>query len=344
LDPSVAIVILNWNGRGYLEQFLPSVTAGIYSNQTIVLVDNASTDDSIPFVQSSYPQVQILQHAVNYGFARGYNEALKQLDFDYYVLLNSDVEVTENWIVPIILLMESDKRIAACAPKLLQYHDKRLFEYAGAAGGWLDHLGYPFAKGRIFDACERDTGQYDVTEPVFWASGAALFVRASVYHELKGLDEYFFAHQEEIDLCWRMQRAGYLVYSCPESVVYHVGGGTLPKGNHRKVFLNFRNNLIMMAKNLPPASAVLKISIRFGLDGISAIKSLLGGEGTYFWAVIKAHGGFLYWLIMEKKTRPVVKKGYRLNGYLRKSIVWRHFVLGQNTFSEIVKRKNGFLP
>ncbi|HSB94071.1 MAG TPA: glycosyltransferase family 2 protein [Flavitalea sp.] len=343
MDPSVAIVILNWNGRGYLEQFLPSVTAGIYSNQTIVLVDNASTDDSVAFVQSAYPQVRILLHPVNYGFAKGYNEALKQLEFDYYVLLNSDVEVTSDWIRPIVRLMESDTKIGACAPKLLQYHDRRLFEYAGAAGGWLDHLGYPFAKGRIFDACEADSGQYDVIEPVFWASGAALFVRARVYHLLGGLDEYFFAHQEEIDLCWRMQRAGYSVYSCPESVVYHVGGGTLPKGNHRKVFLNFRNNLIMMAKNLPIGSAILKISIRFGLDLLSALKSLLAGEGTYFWAVIKAHGGFLYWLIMEKKTRSIVKKGYRLSGYLRKSIVWQHFVLGRRAFSEIVKRKSGFL-
>lgn len=343
LEPSVAIVILNWNGRRYLEQFLPSVTAGIYSNQTIVVVDNASTDDSVAFVRSAYPQIRILVHAENYGFAKGYNVALKQLDYDYYVLLNSDVEVTPDWIRPIIRLMEGDKKIAACSPKLLQYHDRRLFEYAGAAGGWLDHLGYPFAKGRIFDTCEVDTGQYDVTEPVFWASGAALFVRATAYHHLKGLDEYFFAHQEEIDLCWRMQRAGYSVYSCPESVVYHVGGGTLPKGNHRKVFLNFRNNLIMMAKNLPPGMAVIKIGIRFVLDGISALKSLLAGEGTYFWAVIKAHGGFIYWLIMEKKSRPVVKEGYRLNGYLRKSIVWQHFVLGRRCFSEIVKRKNGFL-
>ena len=285
----------------------------------------------------------MLIHPENYGFAKGYNEALKQLDYDYYVLLNSDVEVTPNWIVPIIRLMETDRKIAACAPKLLQYHNRRLFEYAGAAGGWLDHLGYPFAKGRVFDTCEEDRGQYDITEPVFWASGAALFVRASVYHLLQGLDEYFFAHQEEIDLCWRMQRAGYKVYSCPESVVYHVGGGTLPKGNHRKVFLNFRNNLIMMAKNLPVGMAIIKIGIRFVLDGISALKSLLAGEGTYFWAVIKAHGGFLYWLFMEKKRTAVVKEGYRLTGYLRKSIVWQHFVLGRRRFSEIVKRKNGFL-
>jgi GT2 family glycosyltransferase len=343
LDPSVAIVILNWNGRRYLEQFLPSVTAGIYSNQTIVVVDNASTDDSVAFVQNNYSNVQILQHSINHGFAKGYNEALKQLDFDYYVLLNSDVEVTEDWIRPIIRLMETDQTIGACAPKLLQFHNKHLFEYAGAGGGWLDHLGYPFAKGRIFDSCEEDWNQYDQTEPVFWASGAALFVRAGVYHQLNGLDEYFFAHQEEIDLCWRMQRAGYTVYSCPESVVYHVGGGTLPKGNHRKVFLNFRNNLIMMAKNLPFGSALLKISIRFGLDGLSALKSLLAGEGTYFWAVIKAHGGFLYWLITEKKSKSPVVQNYRLNGYLRKSIVWQHFILGRRKFSEIVKRKNGFL-
>lgn len=317
--------------------------ATTYSNQAVVLVDNASTDDSIDFVQTHYPSVLVLKHSINYGFARGYNEALKSLQYDYYVLLNSDVEVTPGWIEPAIRLMESDPRIGACAPKLLQFHNKSLFEYAGAAGGWIDHLGYPFAKGRIFDDCEEDKGQYDTAEPVFWASGAAMFVRATVYHEVGGLDEYFFAHQEEIDLCWRMQRAGYKVYSCPGSVVYHVGGGTLPKGNHRKVFLNFRNNLIMMAKNLPVGSALLKIGIRFGLDAVSAWKSLFAGEGTYFMAVVKAHGGFLYWLMFEPKRKVPVVKGYALEGYLRKSIVWQHFVLGRKKFSEIVERKNGFL-
>lgn len=334
---------MNWNGRKYLEQFLPSVTASTYSNYKVIVVDNASTDDSVAFIKAAYPEVLVLQHAQNYGFAKGYNKGLESLGYDYWVLLNSDVEVERGWIEPVIALMESDRSIGACAPKLRQFHNRQLFEYAGAAGGWLDHLGYPFARGRIFDVCEEDKGQYDEAQPVFWASGAALFVRPEVYRTLQGLDEYFFAHQEEIDLCWRMQRAGYKVYCCPASVVYHVGGGTLPKGNERKVFLNFRNNLIMMAKNLPPMAAVVKIGIRFVLDAVSAVKSLAGGEGTYFWAVLKAHFGFLYWLLVAKKQRSPVIRGYRLEGYLRKSIVWQHFILGKKKFAEIVKRKNGFL-
>ena len=339
----VAIVILNWNGRKYLEQFLPSVLENS-SGCRVIVADNASSDDSVSFVRNNFPQVEIIINSGNLGFCEGYNQALKQVKADYYVLLNSDVQVTPGWVDPIIRLMESDPKIAACQPKIRAFNEPEMLEYAGAGGGFIDNFGYPFNRGRIFDTLEKDLGQYNDTIEIFWATGACMFVRAEMYHKLGGLESTFFAHMEEIDLCWRMQRAGYLVYSCPESVVYHVGGGTLPKGNHRKVFLNFRNNLIMMAKNLPPASALLKISIRFGLDGISAIKSLLGGEGTYFWAVIRAHIGFLYWLIMEKKTRQVVKKGYRLHGYLRKSIVWRHFVLGETRFTEIVKRKNGFLP
>ena len=183
--------------------------------------------------------MRIIRLTENHGFAKGYNEALKQVTADYYVLLNSDVEVTEGWLEPMVNLLETNKTIAACQPKLLAFHNKNLFEYAGAAGGWIDKYGYPFAKGRVFDVCEEDKGQYDQTEPIFWASGAALFIRSNVYHEVKGFDEYFFAHQEEIDLCWRIQLAGYEMYSCPESVVYHVGGGTLPKGNSKKTFLEF---------------------------------------------------------------------------------------------------------
>jgi GT2 family glycosyltransferase len=245
--PSVAIVILNYNGKHYLEKFLPSVIASTYANKKIVVADNASTDDSILFIRTNYPGVEVILNAGNYGYARGYNEALKHVTADYYVLLNSDVEVTRGWIQPIVSLMESNKMIGACQPKLLAYHDKKLFEYAGACGGWIDKFGYPFSRGRVFEECEEDKGQYDSTENIFWASGAALFVRANVYHSLKGLDEYFFAHQEEIDFCWRLQLAGCMVMACPQSVVYHVGGGTLPKGE-RKVYLNFRNNLVMLQR------------------------------------------------------------------------------------------------
>lgn len=211
-QPVVSIVILNWNGQHYLEQFLPSVLASTYVNKEVVVIDNASSDGSVLFLQEHYPSVRVIQLSQNFGFAKGYNEGLKQVTTPYYVLLNSDVSVMPGWIEPVIALMESDHAIAACQPKLLQYHQPSLFDYAGGAGGWLDYLGYPFARGRIFDICEEDEGQYDESAPVFWASGAAMFVRAPVYHELGGLDEYFFAHQEEIDFCWRVQLAGYSVY------------------------------------------------------------------------------------------------------------------------------------
>src|ERR1700761_629824 len=251
MTPTIAIVILNYNGRGYLEQFLPFVTANTCPGGEVIIADNASTDDSLAFLKENYPGLRVIVLDRNYGFAGGYNMALQQVQSDYYVLLNSDVEVTPGWLEPIVGLMESDPAIGACQPKIRMFAHRELFEYAGAAGGWLDYLGYPFARGRIFDVCETDNGQYDQAEPIFWASGAALFIRAGLYHEMGGLDTYFFAHQEEIDLCWRIQLAGHKIYSCPQSVVYHVGGGTLPKGNERKVFLNFRNNLIMMVKNMP---------------------------------------------------------------------------------------------
>ncbi len=340
-SPLVSIVILNWNGRNYLQQFLPSILASTYGNMQVVVIDNASTDDSIPFLQHHFPAVKVIRHTSNFGFAKGYNEGLRQVNSGYYVLLNSDVEVAAGWIEPVIALMESDSRIAAAQPKVLQYANKRLFEYAGAAGGWLDYLGYPFARGRVFDTCEEDTGQYDIPAPVFWASGAAMFVRAEVYHKLGGLDEFMFAHQEEIDFCWRAQLAGYTIFSCPQSTVYHVGGGTLPKGNARKVFLNFRNNLIMMAKNMPLGEAAVKIFFRFWLDALSAWKSLFAGEGTYFIAVLKAHFAFLGWLFTGKSKNifPGNKKG-ALQGYLGKSVVWSYFVSGKNKFSEIVDKKD----
>jgi hypothetical protein len=234
--------------------------------------------------------------------------------------------------------MESDPAIGACQPKIRMYADRESFEYAGAAGGWLDFLGYPFARGRVFDVCEKDVGQYDKTEPIFWASGAALFVRAALYHKLGGLEGFFFAHQEEIDLCWRMQLAGYTVYCCPESVVYHVGGGTLPKGNERKVFLNFRNNLIMMAKCLPFGQLIWKLPLRFLLDSISAWKSLFAGEAIYFWAILEAHLAFFKWLMVSrKKSLFPSKKRAPLTGWYNGSVVWQYFVKGKKTFTEIVK-------
>jgi GT2 family glycosyltransferase len=338
LNPSVAIVILNWNGRKYLEQFLPSILSSTYHSYKVVVADNASTDDSLQFLRSQFPQVEIIVHKQNLGYAQGYNEALRHVEAKYFVLLNSDVEVEPGWLEPVVELMEANPRIAACQPKILQHSNRQLFEYAGAAGGWLDKFGYPFARGRVFDYCESDSGQYDTAEPIFWASGAAMFVRAGLFSEVGGLDPFFFAHQEEIDFCWRLQRAGHAIYACPSSVVYHVGGGTLPKGNARKVFLNFRNNLVMMAKNLPAGEAMWKISYRFLLDAVSAVKSLLNGEVTYFVAVFEAHVAFLGWLF-KKRRNDGLPRNVSLQGYLRKSIVWHHFVLRKRSFNEICKPK-----
>ncbi len=340
LQPLVSVVILNWNGQQHLSNFLPSVKAHACADMELVVADNASTDDSVGWLREHHPDVRIIQLEKNYGFAKGYNEALKQVQANYYVLLNSDVEVTAGWLEPMLKLLESDERIGACQPKIKMYHDKTSFEYAGAAGGWLDSLGYPFARGRIFDFCEQDLGQYDDTAEVFWASGAALLVRADLYHRLGGLDEFFFAHQEEIDFCWRLQLAGYKVMVCPASVVFHVGGGTLPKGNEWKVFLNFRNNLIMLAKNLPWYQVLWKIPFRFLLDAISAWKSLFEGQGIYFKAILEAHLGFMGWVVFRHRRSvfPISKKG-KLRGWYRGCVVWDHFVRGRRYFSEIVRLK-----
>lgn len=338
--PSVAIVILNYNGRNYLETFLPSVLSSTYANKRVVVADNASTDDSMEFVKNNYPLVDCLYNLTNEGFAGGYNWALALVEADYYVLLNSDVAVTPGWIDPVIALMENDTTIAACQPKLLSYHQPELFEYAGAAGGWIDCLGYPFSRGRVFDVCEKDEGQYNDPQPVFWASGAAMFVRAKIYHALGGLDGRFFAHQEEIDLCWRMQLAGYKVMSCPQSVVYHVGAGTLPRGG-RKVFLNFRNNLLMLGKNLHWREKLWKIPLRFTLDGISAWKGLFTGDKAFFKAIVKAHWAVvaIWWKGEPQKNKWKPKPMKQLWGVYSGVIVWKYFIKKQTRFQEIIGRK-----
>jgi GT2 family glycosyltransferase len=337
-SPKVAVVILNWNGKNFLQQFLPSVIKNRYENMDIIVADNASTDDSLSFLHEMYAEVKIISLDKNYGFAKGYNEALKKVKADYYVLLNSDAEVSENWIEPMVTLLESDKSIAACQPKVLSYQEKNVFDYAGAAGGWLDKFGYPFAKGRVFDYCEIDQGQYDQQEPIFWASGAAMFIRASAFHQVNGFDEYFFAHQEEIDLCWRLQLAGYQVYSCPAAKIYHVGGGTLPKGNSRKTYLNFRNNLIMIWKNLPLEQKLWKVPFRIILNAISAVKGLLSGDAGYFLAIARAHRGFVKWLFFIPKSEfPHKKQTRTLRGYYTKNLVWQHFVNKKKYFKEFVK-------
>lgn len=336
--PSVAIVILNWNGKAFLEKFLPSVMLTTYPNLQVIVADNASDDDSLLFLQEHYPQIKIITNPENEGFAKGYNSALKQVESDYYVLLNSDVEVTPGWVEPIIILMENDLSIGACQPKLLSYQNRNEFEYAGASGGWMDSFGYPFTRGRIFDTCEKDLGQYDDAIPCFWATGAAMFVRSSVYHELGGLDDYFFAHQEEIDLCWRMQLYGYKVYVEPKSVVYHVGGGTLPKGNSKKSFLNFRNNLIMLAKNLPLRESMFRIPVRFVLDALAAYRLLLKGDFGGWLSIAKAHVAFLKWLVFVKSNRiRIGKSSQQLLGVYDGSIILQYFIKKKKTFSEIIR-------
>lgn len=337
--PSVAVVILNWNGRNYLEKFLPSVKKTIYPNLEIIVADNNSKDDSINFLTTTYPEIRRISLEKNYGFAEGYNRALEEVTADYFVLLNSDVEVTPQWIKPVIELMESDKLIACCQPKMLSLKNREYFEYAGASGGWIDKYGYPFCRGRVFDVCEKDTGQYDQPAQIFWASGAALFVRSELYHALDGLDNHFFAHQEEIDLCWRMQNAGYKVFVQPSSVVYHLGGGSLEQGNKMKIFLNFRNNLIMLHKNLKGFERFRKILIRLFLDGLAGIQFLLKGKPTNMVTILKAHGAYYKWMGRHSRDKLSKKKMNNLAGVYSGSIVYAFFLRGKKTFSQIVSNK-----
>lgn len=287
-----AVVILNWNGKHMMERFLPSVTANTTGDTEVIIADNGSTDDSIPFLRSQYPQLRIVQLDKNYGFAEGYNRALAQVEADCYVLLNDDVEVTPNWIEPVLNQMQQHPDTAILQPKLLMFDQRDTFEYAGAAGGFIDGYGYPFCRGRMFNTVEQDHGQYDDPCEIFWASGAAMFVRADVWKQLGGLDGDFFAHMEEIDFCWRAKNAGYRVEYCPDSVVYHVGGGTLPKSNPRKTYLNFRNNLSMLYKNLPANRLWMVLGVRILLDYVAAFKFLMEKKPQESHSVRSAHKDF----------------------------------------------------
>ena len=324
----VAIVILNYNGRPYLEKFLPSVITHSGNNE-IIVADNCSTDDSVEFLEKNYPNIRLILNAKNGGFSWGYNEALKLIDSEYYILLNSDVEVTRNWIDPIIRLLQSNPNIGAVQPKILSYQNKSEFEYAGAAGGFIDKFGFPFCKGRIFQSMETDNGQYDDTYEVFWASGACMFIRSKVFHSLKGFDNDFFAHMEEIDLCWRMHNAGYEVYYSGQSKVYHVGGGTLHKSNPRKTYLNFRNGLSMLIKNCSISDLLTKLPIRIVFDISASIKFIFADSIMDGLAVIKAH--VYFWLLLPKnllKRRDIKFQKMqmkKINSIYQHSIVLDHF-------------------
>lgn len=330
-ETKIAVVILNWNGKKFLEQFLPSVIK--YSaTAKIVVADNCSSDDSISFLRAHFPQVTLLELPENYGFAKGYNEALKQIEATYYVLLNSDVEVTENWLTPCINTLDNDSYIGACQPKIKDFRNKSFFEYAGAAGGFIDKYGYPFCRGRIFDVIEEDKQQYDSNIELFWASGACLFIRSSLFHQLGGFDPLFFAHMEEIDLCWRLQKNNFKIMFVHQAVVFHVGGGTLSKVNPKKTFLNYRNNLLMLYKNLPKNKKIGILITRLFLDGLAGIKLLLEGKPSHTFAIIKAHISF-YKLVSQYKTiNPTNKK---LAGLYPKSILIAYHIKKQKMFDRL---------
>lgn len=339
----LAIVILNWNGRAYLEQFLPILLQHNEPYAEIVVADNASTDDSVEYLQQNFPQIRIVQNDQNYGFAQGYNEALKQIDAEYYCLLNSDIEVCENWIQPVISLMDSNPDVAICQPKLLSYYDRNKFEYAGAAGGYIDGYGYPFCRGRIFETVEEDKGQYNDVHEIFWATGACMFVRAELYHKYGGLDNDFFAHMEEIDFCWRIKRAGYKVMYCPDAKVYHIGGGTLPKHSPRKTYLNYRNNIMLLHKNMPKPRLYWVLLLRIGLDIVASIRFLLDSGWGDFAAVFRAYGYIISHLrkISRKRHRSIeTRTGKQVNvqqvpDQYKNLIVLDYYLRGKKRFSQL---------
>ncbi len=331
---NVAVVILNWNGEALLERYLPSVLE--YSHGAkIYLADNASTDGSVAYVRKYFPEIRVIQNEINGGFAKGYNDALKKVDADIYCLLNSDVEVTPDWLSPVLEVFEKHPEAAIVQPKILDLLRPDHFEYAGAAGGFLDQLGYPFCRGRIFQSLEKDLGQYnDITE-IFWATGACMFIRKAVFDELDGFDEDYFAHQEEVDLCWRAQNKGYKVFYVGTSEVYHLGGSTLSNMNPKKTYLNFRNSLFSITKNLPRKKALLIILARLLLDGIAAMRFVFQGKWKHCLAILRAHLSYYrQFRIMYKKRERMefVKKYYRA-----KSIVIAHYVYRTKSFNKLVK-------
>ncbi len=342
-SPSVAVVILNYNTRRHLETYLPSVVATDFPNVDIIVADNGSPDDSVAFLEKNFPAVKILKSTENLGFAGGYNHFLAGLDADYFALLNSDVEVTPDWLRPIIERMEAEPTIGIAQPKILADGRRDRFEHAGAAGGWVDFLGYPFCRGRLFEEVETDAGQHDSPQDCFWAAGAAMFVRSKIWRDLGGFDAAYFAHNEEIDLCWRAKRAGWRVVCEPRSVVYHLGGGTLDYENPRKVFLNFRNSLFTLLKNEPAAKLLWLVPARFLLDGVAAAVFVLKGKPAMLGAILRAHGSFYGQFFSMLEKRKEAARAIEANrvgpadraGIYRGSIVWRHFVGRARRFSDL---------
>lgn len=338
----VAVVILNWNGMEMMRRYLPTVVNFSKDEATVCVADNASTDDSIYMLRTEFPQCRVIALDKNWGFADGYNKALEQIDAKYYVLLNSDVEVTRNWLTPMVKFMDQHPDVAACQPKLKAVADKGSFEYAGACGGFIDRYGYPFCRGRIFDTVERDNGQYDSPMQIFWATGAAMMVRADDYKAVGGLDGRFFAHNEEIDLCWRLRLRGKKVYCLPESEVYHVGGGTLPKGNPMKTYLNFRNNLAMLYKCLPESDLRRVMLVRMVLDYVAAIEMLVLKRSLGdFKAVCRARREFARWKREFKVDRRLIQSGAVVDDIperRRFMLLWQYYAKGRKTFAQLPER------
>lgn len=334
-----AIVILNWNGEKLLPQFLPSVIRHSQLPGTqIIVADNGSTDRSLEILSEQFPEVDILDLKQNHGFARGYNEALRQIEADYYVLLNSDVEVTEDWLEPVVHLLDSDPEIGAIQPKILSYSQRDTFEYAGAAGGFIDKYGFPFCRGRILNVIEKDRGQYDQPREIFWGSGACLFIRSELYHSVGGLDVDFWAHMEEIDLCWRIKNRGFKVVYCPDSTVYHLGGGSLPYNSPTKLYLNFRNNLCMLHKNLPEEKLYRKLVVRMLLDGVAGLKLLSEMNYKGFWSVPRAHYYFYKNLsfLRRKRRAEMASSNQQIHPEMSKrSIVWYFYIRRERFFSDL---------
>ncbi|MCU4176353.1 glycosyltransferase family 2 protein [Carboxylicivirga sp. N1Y90] len=334
-----AVVILNWNGRHLLEEFLPVVIQNSsHSDVEIIVADNASSDDSLAFINDVFPFIRTITLDKNYGFAGGYNKALKEIDADYFLLLNSDIAPEKGWLLPLISAMDSDEKLAACMPKIRAQKQPTMFEYAGASGGYIDLFGYPFCRGRILNEIEEDKGQYNEELPVFWATGAALMIRAKLYHEVGGLDESFFAHMEEIDLCWRIKNRGYDIKVCPKSEVLHVGGATLDMQHPRKTFLNFRNNLVMLVKNLPSWKLFTILFLRMILDGVAALHFLIKGEFRHFKAVFSAHMSFYSRLPQSIKKRRSLKPLRTHNNHKEiypQSIIWAFYLKKLRRFSEL---------
>ena len=337
--PKVAIVILNWNGQRLLEKLLPIVVVNSQvEGVDIIVADNASTDSSITFLETKYPEVGLIKLKKNFGFAGGYNHALKQVDADYFILLNSDAAPEANWLPPLITAMEGNAKLGACMPKIRAYNEPDKFEYAGAAGGFIDVFGYPFCRGRILNYIEEDKGQYQEPLPIFWATGAALMIRADIYSSTGGLDESFFAHMEEIDLCWRIKNMGYQIMAIPQSEVLHIGGATLSQQNAKKTYLNFRNNLIMMVKNINAAKLIPILFIRMILDGIAGLHFLAKGEFKHFFAVLKAHFSFYKALpqTIKKRKKLAPKRTHSQHREIYpKSIIWAFYFKQLRRFSDL---------